>query len=139
MLGYLAAWIATAVVFLGLDAIWLSQMGPRLYRPIIGEILAAKVDLGAAVAFYLMYVSGIVFLAVHPALEKGGLGKAVMMGAIIALFAYGTYDLTNQATLKVWDVRLTLLDLCWGAFVTSMAAGAGYLAASRFVGAAPSP
>lgn len=131
MLTYLTAWLTTAVVFLGVDAIWLSVMGPRLYRPILGEILAPKVDLAAAAAFYLLYVTGLVIFAVAPALEKASLARAVVLGALIGLVAYGTYDLTNQATLKVWDLRLTLADMMWGACASAIAAGVAYAAASR--------
>jgi uncharacterized membrane protein len=43
-------------------------------------------------------------------------------GALLGLVAYGTYDLTNQATLKDWPWVVTLTDLAWGAFVTGAAA-----------------
>ena len=46
--------------------------------------------------------------------------------------AYATYDLTNQATLIVWSLKVTLPDLAWGTFLTAVAATTG-LAASRFV------
>jgi uncharacterized membrane protein len=47
-----------------------------------------------------------------------------MLGAM----AYATYDLTNQATLKVWSTKITLMDISWGAFVTAAGATAGVLA-----------
>lgn len=120
------AWLATGIVFAIADAIWLSQMGPRFYRPMIGEILADKPNVPAMVAFYLIYVSGIVYFAVGPALREGDLMRAVIAGAALGFIAYATYDLSNQATLKVWDTRLTLIDLAWGTFATALAAGAGY-------------
>jgi uncharacterized membrane protein len=125
------AWIATAIAFLIADAIWLTQVGPRLYRPLIGEIMSDKLNVPPAAAFYLIYVSGIVFFAVAPALQSGGLGRAALNAAALGLVAYATYDLTNQATLKVWDIRVTLADMAWGAFASAMAAAAGYLIASR--------
>lgn len=120
------AWLATGIAFAIADAIWLSQMGPRLYRPMIGEMLADKPNVPAMVAFYLIYVSGIVYFAVSPALREGELIRAVISGAALGFVAYATYDLSNQATLKVWDTRLTLIDLAWGTFATALAAGAGY-------------
>ncbi|MDO1558813.1 DUF2177 family protein [Brevundimonas sp. 2R-24] len=125
------AWITTAIVFAGVDAVWLSQMGPRLYKPVLGEILAPKPDLTAAVIFYLIYVTGLVLFVVAPALERGGLMKAVVMGALLGLMAYATYDLTNQATLRVWDWKITVIDLCWGAFVSAVSCAAAYMIASR--------
>jgi len=43
--------------------------------------------------------------------------------------AYATYDLTNQATLNVWSLKLTLIDLCWGTALTTTSALGGYFAA----------
>lgn len=131
MLTYVVAWIATAIAFLGLDAIWLSQMAPRLYKPLLGDIVREGMNVGAAAAFYLIYVSGIVFFAVAPALERGSLTKALINGAVMGLVAYATYDLTNQATLKVWDIRVTLADMAWGTIATAVAAAIAYTAASR--------
>ena len=131
---YLIAWISTGIVFAIVDAIWLSQAAPRLYRPMISEILRPDVSWPAAIAFYLIYVSGIVYFAVAPALAKQSFSAALINGAVLGLFAYATYDLTNQATLKIWDTRLTLIDMSWGTFATALAAGAGYWLTQRFSG-----
>lgn len=129
---FLAAWISAGLIFIALDAIWLSQVGPRLYKPLIGELLAPRVELGSAAAFYVLYISGLVVLAIAPALERGGLAKAIFLGAVVGLVAYGTYDLTNQATMRVWDLRITLADMAWGAFISAAAAAGAYAVASRF-------
>lgn len=131
MLPYVVAWITTAIAFLGLDAIWLSQMAPRFYKPLIGSIMREGVNVGAAVAFYLIYVSAIVFFAVAPGLEKASLAKAMLNGALLGLVCYATYDLTNHATLKVWDIRITIADMTWGVVATAVAAGVAYAVASR--------
>ena len=123
---YLWAFIGSGLAMAALDAIWLTQVGPRLYRPAIGELLADKPDMRAAVAFYLIYVCGIVFLAVSPALRDGSL-----MRAVLGFVAYATYDLTNQATLKVWPLHVTLVDVAWGTLLTAAAAAAGYWLAAR--------
>jgi uncharacterized membrane protein len=125
------AWIAVAFVFVAADALWLSQAGPRLYRPLIGEIMSDKLDVAAVVAFYVIYISGIVFFAVSPALDQESLGMAVVNGAVLGFIAYATYDLSNQATLKSWDWRLTLTDMAWGAFATGLASALSYSVASR--------
>ena len=36
-----------------------------------------------------------------------------------------TYDLTNYATLKVWSLKVTILDMIWGTVLTGLAAAAG--------------
>jgi uncharacterized membrane protein len=126
---YLVAYVASMIVFLGLDAVWLSLMGPRLYRPILGDMLAQKLNAPAAIAFYAIYGLGVVVLAVAPALRENAGGKAALSGAVLGFVAYATYDLTNQATLRVWSTRLTLADMAWGAALTALAAYAGVQAA----------
>jgi len=131
---YAIAWIAAAIAFGLLDAIWLSQAAPRLYRPLIGELLLDGVRVWPALAFYLIYVSGLVFFAVAPALERQSLAHAALAGAALGFVAYATYDLSNHATLKVWHVRITLIDMAWGTFASALAAGAAYAATQRFSG-----
>ncbi|PZO51091.1 MAG: DUF2177 domain-containing protein [Alphaproteobacteria bacterium] len=129
---YMIALLATGIAFGIADALWLSNAVPRIYRPMIGELLSDKLNVGAALAFYLIYICGIVFFAVRPALDEGSLMKAALYGAALGFVAFATYDLTNQATLRVWDVRLTLIDMAWGTFATGLAASIGYAVAARF-------
>ena len=127
MLNHLAAYLGAGVVFAALDAVWLTQVGPRLYRPLLDPVLAEKPAMGAAAAFYLVYVLGVVLLAVAPN-RDASLARVAVTGAMLGAMAYATYDLTNQATLKVWATRITLIDIGWGAFVTAAGATAGLLA-----------
>jgi len=129
MLKYLAAYGGSAVAFLVLDIIWLTLMGNRLYKPVLGPIMAPKVNMVAAVAFYLIYIFGITALATAPALKEASIQKALINGAVLGFVAYATYDLTNQATLNVWSARLTIIDLCWGTALTTVSALGGYAAA----------
>ncbi len=126
MLIHVYSYIGTALVFLALDSVWLSTMASRLYRPLIGPMLAPTFSVGAAATFYFLYVAGIVVFAVAPALAAGRWQTALLLGAFFGLVAYGTYDLTNQATLKDWPVMLTVVDLMWGTVVTGSAATGGF-------------
>lgn len=128
----IVAYVAAGLAFLALDAIWLTAMAETLYRPLLGNKLVDGFVLAPAAAFYLIYIGGIVYFAVLPALHDGGLTKAALNGAIIGLVAYATYDLTNQATLRDWPLAITLADISWGMFVSAAGASAGFLAASRF-------
>ncbi|MBI1685124.1 DUF2177 family protein [Caulobacter hibisci] len=135
MLRYAAGYLTTAVVFLALDAVWLTQMAERLYRPHIGALMADKPNLPAAVAFYLIYIAAVLGLAILPALRPdGGWQRLLTSAALFGFAAYATYDLTNQATLKTWSTVVTVADMAWGAFVTTAAASAGYFVASRLGG-----
>jgi uncharacterized membrane protein len=131
---YLVSYFATAVVFLGIDAIWLSVMGNALYRPLLGDLLAAKFNLLPALAFYVLYVAGIVYFPISAAFASGRWSTALIEGALFGFFAYATYDLTNQATLREWSTVVTVADLCWGTALTGTAATLGYLITNAIAG-----
>ncbi len=117
-----AAYLWALACFLVLDAVWLSVMGPRLYRPALGPLLAPQVDWTAAVLFYALYLVGLVVFAIAPALEAGAAAVALRRGALFGLIAYATYDLTNQATLRGWPWAVTAADLAWGAAASGASA-----------------
>lgn len=112
-----------------LDGLWLSFAAKRLYRPELGDLLIDKFKPAPAVAFYLLYVAGIVVLAVLPALAADKWTIALARGMALGLIAYATYDLTNQATLRHWSTLVTVADMSWGTVLTGAAAAAGYFAA----------
>ena len=116
------AYAASAVVFLVLDAVWLTVMADRLYRPALGHLMLERFALGPAAVFYAIYLAGVVVFAVSPALGSGRWLASLGLGALLGLMAYATYDLTNQATLKDWSWTVTIADLCWGTFVTAVSA-----------------
>lgn len=124
---YGIAYLVTGLVFLGLDAIWLTLAAQRLYRPLLGEMLLDTFRLAPAALFYVLYVAGIVVFAIAPALSADRWATAALLGAFFGLCAYATYDLTNQATLRHWPVMVTIADLCWGTVVTGLSATAGFL------------
>ena len=109
--------LVVAAAFAVIDAVWLKSMNP-FYRSQIGDLLADKPHLGYAVVFYVMYIAGIVFFALRPALDGGSWLTAVGYGAALGAFAYATYDLTNAATLKKWPLQLIVVDILWGAVLT---------------------
>ena len=127
MLKYLIAYLWAGAALAILDFAYLTVAGQRVYRPTLDYALADKPAMPAAIVFYLVYVLGVVLLAVLPN-KKAGLGKTALTGALLGAMCYATYDLTNQATLKVWATRITVIDICWGTFLTAVGASAGYLA-----------
>lgn len=128
LLTVLVAYGGTAIVFFGLDLLWLTVLGIGFYRAEIGPLLLERPNLLPAAIFYLFYVAGIVGFAVLPAVNAGSWAWAVVAGVALGLLAYGTYDMTNLATLKGWSLNISLIDLAWGGFVSGSAALAGYLA-----------
>lgn len=126
MTRYFIAYVATGIAFAAIDAIWLRTMAKRLYRPEIGELMARDFRIAPAVIFYLLYVAGMIYFAVGPALGSGRWQTAALNGAILGMLCYMTYDLTNQATLKVWSLKVTIADIIWGTVLTASASLAGY-------------
>jgi uncharacterized membrane protein len=124
---YAIAYVATGLVLLALDAIWLSFATQRLYRPLMGDMLLEKFRLVPAMLFYLIYVAGIVVFAIAPAFSSERWATAALYGAFLGFLAYATYDLTNLATLRDWPVAVTIADLSWGTFLTASAATIGFL------------
>ncbi|MBP9667698.1 DUF2177 family protein [Candidatus Saccharibacteria bacterium] len=109
-----------------LDAFWLSVVANKFYKSQIGSLLLEKPNMSAAILFYIIYVIGIVVFAIMPALEKGSWGVAAGLGALFGLIAYATYDLTNLATLKGWSMRVVVVDMAWGAVLTSLVAATSF-------------
>lgn len=124
---FIVAYASTGLVFLALDALWLGFMSSRVYRPLIGELMAEQPNWPPAVLFYVLYIAGVVVFAVQPALASGRWTTALALGAFLGLVAYGTYDLTNHATLRNWPLAMTAIDLAWGTLLTALATTAGML------------
>jgi uncharacterized membrane protein len=123
MMLWAKAFAATLAVFAVLDAIWLASM-KRLYRAELGSLMSPKVTWGAAAAFYLIFAAGLAFFAVLPSQQRA-LHEVFLTGAFFGLVTYGTYDLTNLATLAGWPIRLSAIDMAWGSVLCGIATLAG--------------
>lgn len=132
MAQYLIAYAATAATFLILDLVWLGLVAKSFYRAKIGGLLLDQINLPAAVIFYLFYILGILIFAVTPALQSGSWRSAILFGSLFGFFAYGTYDMTNLATLRDWPVSMVVVDIVWGSFLTGISATVGFLVARQF-------
>ncbi len=125
MAQYLIAYVFTAVVFLGIDFVWLTRVAKPFYYGRLGDMLLDTPRMGAAVAFYALYVVGVVIFAVAPGLKADSLATALLFGALFGFFTYGTYDMTNYATLRQWSLTVSLVDMAWGTVLTGFSAVAG--------------
>jgi len=119
-----AGYMTALVVFVVVDAAWLSVMGNLLYRPTLGDILVPTLRVAPAIVFYAVFPVGILVFAVMPALKADTVSTAVLYGLRFGALAYATYDLTNYATLRNWNLLITMLDLAYGAVATAAAAAA---------------
>jgi uncharacterized membrane protein len=131
----LVAYAATLIVFCCCDFVWLGWIAKDYYQSQLGGLLLAQPNWAAAVVFYALYSAGVLIFCITPAMDAASLGRAALLGALLGALAYATYDLSNLATLKNWPLALSMADIAWGAFVTAVAASAGYQA-TRLIGAA---
>lgn len=121
----------SVLAFAGIDAIWLQKVAPALYRENIGHLLADRVNVSAAVLFYAIFLVGLVAFVISPALQKGSLAHALGYGALFGLVTYATFDLTCQAVMKSWPVRMTIIDISWGIFLSATVSVIVYVAARK--------
>ncbi|MEM8748946.1 MAG: DUF2177 family protein [Pseudomonadota bacterium] len=119
------AYLATIIVFLAIDYVWLTRVALSFYRDQIGGIMLDEPKLGYAVAFYLAYGIGVVVFAVKPALDANNLWLALLYGGLLGFMCYGTYDFTNLAVIKGYTVTAAFVDLAWGTVLTGVSALAG--------------
>ncbi len=119
MKNLLIAYCSTLLPMMVMDGIWLTTMAKRFYAAHLGHLLAENFRPAPAVLFYAVYVLGVTLLVVLPSVSAGsGMGRAFLMGAMLGFFAYATYDLTSQATLRDWPTIVTVVDLAWGTLMT---------------------
>ena len=125
MTKWLAAFGTTATVMLLVDLLWIGWLARPLYVQGIGHLMAARPQIGVALAFYLVYAAGLLVFALWPHAGTPGLSRSAGMAALFGFFAYATYDLTNLATLRDWPWSLSLLDMAWGSGLSALSATAG--------------
>lgn len=92
--------------------------------------MATKAKLLPALIFYIVYVVGIIILAVLPGYEATNICKTLIFGTLLGMISYSTYDLTNLSTLKNWPLSLSIIDIIWGTVVTTLASLSGYFIAT---------
>ena len=125
----IVAYVVSAAVFLGLDAVMLRTVMKPLFAQHIGDWLLESPRLGPAAVFYLAYVAGGVYLVSLPALAANAPTMALLHGALLGALAYGTYEFTNLATLTRWSWSQVIVDGTWGTVLTGVSLWAGVLAA----------
>ena len=130
MTTFIKTYLVALPVFFAIDMVWLGLVAKGLYRKHLGHLLSPRPRWAAAIAFYLVFIAGIVFFSVMPALTAGSIGKAALYGVLFGFFAYATYDLTNLATIKEWPLLITIIDLCWGMFLCGSVSVVSYIISS---------
>jgi uncharacterized membrane protein len=127
MLTFLKLYGITFIIFFAIDLFWLGVVAKNIYKQQLGELMSPTVNWIAAIIFYLLFIGGLVYFVLMPAVESGSIAKALLNGALFGLITYATYDLTNLATLKGWPIQITIIDLAWGTFLGASTSTLAYL------------
>ncbi len=133
MMDYIKMYFITLAVFFAIDLTWLGVIAKNLYSQQLGFIMKDNVNWVAAVIFYLIFIVGIVFFVVNPAIINDNWRYALLVGMLFGFITYATYDLTNLATLKNWPLKITLIDLMWGTSLGGLTSLISFLINKRFL------
>jgi uncharacterized membrane protein len=125
---YVKLYFVTLAAFLAIDAVWLALVARTFYSRYLDWLMATHPNWLAALAFYLLFVVGVLVFVVVPGVEDGSLRTTLLRGALFGLVAYGTYDLTNLATVKNWPLTITVVDMAWGTALSVAVSYVGFVA-----------
>lgn len=124
-------YLVAAVVFLAIDLVWLGLVAPGLYDHFLGDLLAESPNVAAAAVFYAIFVAGLVYFVIAPAIEERSLRAAIVRGAAFGFVTYATWDLTSLAVIDGFPVGIVPIDLAWGSFLAAAVSAATYLIWTR--------
>lgn len=116
---FILIYIIALVIFLALDFLWLGFIAKDFYRNNLKGIISEGFVALPAIIFYMAYVFGIVFLVVKPNIGEGVSSALISSALVFGSVAYATYDLTNAATIKEWPFNVVVIDVIWGAILTT--------------------
>lgn len=116
-------YLITFTVFIVIDLLWRGVIGQGIYQKYLGHLIKKNVNWVAVIISYILFIFGLLIFVILPAYQNQDILNAFLMGGLLGLIMYATYDLTNLATLKDWPVTITLIDLTWGTFLGSLTSG----------------
>lgn len=120
-------------VFFAIDMLWLGVIARDFYRQQLGALMRTEFNWYAAFLFYFLFIAGLVFFVIDPALQQRSLVRAIVVGAFFGCITYATYDLTNLATLKQWPLLMTIVDIIWGMFLAAAVSAVTYSIAVKII------
>lgn len=122
---YLIPYIATFISMITLDYCWLNLIAEPMYKKEIGNLLSNNPNLVVALLFYIIYAFGLVYFVLMPNIDSRGIMKTLAVGALFGFVVYCAYDLTNLSLLNGWTLKVSVIDICWGTFVSAISVAVG--------------
>lgn len=123
---FLKPYVVAFGVFLVIEGAWLTLIAKDFYKKELGFLMSESPKLIPTAIFALVFVVGLVFFVINPALAKDSWKYALLAGLFFGLVSYSTYDLTNLATLKGWPFIVSLVDLVWGSVMSASVSTISY-------------
>jgi uncharacterized membrane protein len=124
---YAVLYLATMVVLLPVDFLFLGLVAKGFFASQVGEMLG-EIRPAPAILFYLLYVAGVVIFV------NGAAGatwpSTLLYGALFGLFCYATFELTALSLLKHWTWPVVVVDVSWGMLMTAVSSTAGLVVAN---------
>lgn len=130
---YVLVYLISVPVFFAIDMVWLGLVANKLYQSQLGFLLG-PVNWPVAIAFYLIFLVGLLIFVIAPAVETKSIMHALVFGALFGFFTYATYDLTNWATVKDWPWLISVVDMAWGTVLSASVSVVTYWLATTFLG-----
>lgn len=103
--------VTILIIMLALDSIYLF-FTKDLFGEMVAKIqrTAMQTRLGGAVVVYLLLAVGLYYFIIKP---RRSAWEAGLLGLVI----YGTFDFTNYAMLKNYDIAIGIMDTIWGSIL----------------------
>ena len=132
MLQTLQTYGIALATFLLLDIIWLNIAAKDLYKRALGDYQATDPKLLVMLLLYVILVAALTYFVIWPARRTKDLSMTLIRAAIFGAVCYATLNLTNLATLKDWPAGMVVIDIIWGAVLTTAVTGITLNLTQRF-------
>ena len=118
-------YIIPLILYLIFDFIWLGFITKHLFQITIHNIQKSPMNI-RWIPIILVYILLSFALSELVIKRADNWQSALKYGAIFGLVVYGIFDLTNYSLFENWTLHISLLDIGWGAFVSSLVAVLSY-------------
>jgi uncharacterized membrane protein len=119
---YIILYLATLVVLIPIDFLFLGTVAKSFFTSQVGDMLG-EIRPAPAVLFYLLYVAGILIFVSGPA--NASWSSTLLYGALFGFFCYATFELTSLSLLRHWTWPVVIVDISWGTLVTALSSTLG--------------
>ena len=126
MIHDLKVYLCLIPIFFLIDYIWLGKIMSGFYLKELGPLARVSNNnfdpvIWAAIVVYLLIPLGIVVFVLPGLPDQNFIIPALLKGMLYGLVLYGVYDMTNHSLLKHWPMKMSMVDMAWGAFINSVA------------------